>query len=101
VRCFVHSLRFLHSSLLSVPNRKALPDMLRAFQFVDHRNGVILNRNIAMAGGVYQKLVASEAEFPRALSSASSLLKGRDRTIQVLVRSGRRAEKPDDTAPKS
>jgi hypothetical protein len=42
--------------------------MLRAFQFVDHRNGVILNRNIAMAGGVYQKLVASEAEFPRALS---------------------------------
>jgi hypothetical protein len=52
VGCFVHSLRFLHSSLLSVPNRKAPPDMLRAFQFVGHRNGVILNRNIAMAGGV-------------------------------------------------
>jgi len=68
VSCFVRSLRFLHSSLLSVPNCKALPDMLWAFQFVDHRNGVILNRNIAMAGGVYQKLVASEVEFPCALS---------------------------------
>jgi hypothetical protein len=68
VRCFVHSLRFRHSSLLSVPNRKALPDMFRAFQLVDHRNGVILNRNIAMAGGVYHQLVASEAEVPRALS---------------------------------
>ena len=61
--------------------------MFRAFQFVDHRSGVILHRNIAMAGRVYQKLVASEAEFPCGLSNPSSLLKGRDRTIQVLVRS--------------
>ena len=29
--------------LLSVPYRKALPKMGRAFQFVDHRDGVILN----------------------------------------------------------
>jgi hypothetical protein len=41
--CFLRSLRFLHSSLLSVPNCKALPDMFRAFQFVDRRDGVILN----------------------------------------------------------
>jgi hypothetical protein len=44
VRRFVRSQRFLHSSLLSVPNRKALLDMLRVFQFINHRNGVILNR---------------------------------------------------------
>jgi hypothetical protein len=71
VSCFVRSLRFLHSSLLSVPYCKALPDMLRAFQFVDHRNGVILNRNIAMAGGVYQNLVASQAKLPPTLIIAS------------------------------
>ena len=29
--------------LLSVPYGKALPNMGRAFQFVDHRDGVILN----------------------------------------------------------
>ena len=29
--------------LLSVPYRKALPNTGRAFQFVDHRDGVILN----------------------------------------------------------
>src|SRR5690349_11686529 len=42
--------------------------MGRAFQFVDHRDGVILNRNPALAGSVYQELVVSEAELSRALS---------------------------------
>jgi hypothetical protein len=37
--------------------------MSRAFQFVDHRDGVILNRNLALAGSVYQKLVVSQAEL--------------------------------------
>jgi hypothetical protein len=32
-----------YSRLLSVPYRKALPNTGRAFQFVDHRDGVILN----------------------------------------------------------
>jgi len=67
VSYFVRSLRFLHSALLSVPNCKALPDMRRTFQFVDHCNGVILNRNLALAGGVYQKLVASQAKLSRTL----------------------------------
>jgi hypothetical protein len=31
------------SCLLSVPYRKALPNTRRAFQFVDHRDGVVLN----------------------------------------------------------
>ena len=43
MRCFVRSLRILHSSLPSVPYCKALPDMFRAFQFVDRRDGVVLN----------------------------------------------------------
>src|SRR5690242_18857893 len=47
--------------------RKALPNMGRVFQFVDHRDGVILNRNPALAGSVYQELVVSEAELSRAL----------------------------------
>src|ERR1700757_31421 len=42
--------------------------MGRAFQFVGHRDGVILNRNLALAGCVYQELVVSEAELSRALS---------------------------------
>ncbi len=46
------------------PTVKALPDMFGAFQFVDHRNGIILNRNITVAGRVYQKLVASRRNFP-------------------------------------
>ncbi len=33
----------IRGCLLSVPCRKALPNMGRAFQFVDHRDGVILN----------------------------------------------------------
>jgi len=33
----------IRGCLLSVPYRKALPKMGRAFQFVDHRDGVILN----------------------------------------------------------
>jgi len=33
----------IRSCLLSVPYRQALPNMGRAFQFVDHRDGVILN----------------------------------------------------------
>jgi hypothetical protein len=33
----------IRGCLLSVPCRKALPRMGRAFQFVDHRDGVILN----------------------------------------------------------
>jgi hypothetical protein len=52
VRCFVRSLRFLHSSFLLVAYCKALPEMHRAFQFVDHRKGAILNRNIATADAV-------------------------------------------------
>jgi len=71
--------------MLSVPYCKALPHMLRAFQFADHRNGIILNRNIATAGGVYQLLVASEAEFFSYAVQPSTLLKARDKTIQVLV----------------
>src|SRR4029077_19428236 len=55
------------AALLSVPYRKALPNMGRAFQFVDHRDGVILNRNLALTGGVYQELVASKAELSRTL----------------------------------
>jgi hypothetical protein len=39
-----------------------------AFQFVDHRDGVILNRNLALAGSVYQELAVSEAELSRTLS---------------------------------
>jgi hypothetical protein len=41
--------------------------MGRAFQFVDHRDGVILNRNLALALSVYQELVVSEAELSRTL----------------------------------
>ena len=33
----------IRGCLLSVPYRKALPKMGRAFQFVEHRDGVILN----------------------------------------------------------
>jgi hypothetical protein len=33
----------IRGCLLSVPYRKALPNMGWAFQFVDHRDGVILN----------------------------------------------------------
>ena len=41
---FLNDSQLRHSSwLLSVPYRKALPNMGRAFQFVDHREGVILN----------------------------------------------------------
>ena len=43
MRCFARSLSILHSSLPSVPNCKALPDMRGTFQFVDHCNGVIVN----------------------------------------------------------
>jgi hypothetical protein len=53
---------------LSVPDREPLPNMGRVFQFVDHRDGEILNRDRALAGGVYQELVGSEAERSRALS---------------------------------
>jgi len=28
--------------------------MSRTFQFIDHRDGVILNRNLALAGRIYQ-----------------------------------------------
>jgi hypothetical protein len=58
--------------LLSVPYRKALPDMSRAFQFADHRDGVILNRNLALAGGVYQKQVVCQAELSSTLSGLPS-----------------------------
>jgi hypothetical protein len=51
--------------LLSVPYRKALPNISRTFQSVDHRDGIILNRNLALADGVYQKLIVSRAEFSR------------------------------------
>jgi hypothetical protein len=33
----------IRGCLLSVPYRKALPNMGRAFQFIDHRDGIILN----------------------------------------------------------
>ena len=52
---------------LSVPRRKAPPNMSRTFQFIDHRDGVILNRNLALAGRIYQELVVSEAELSRAV----------------------------------
>jgi hypothetical protein len=53
--------------LLSVPYCEALPDVRWAFQFVDHCDGVILNRNLALTGGVYQKLIASQAKLSRTL----------------------------------
>jgi len=40
---------------------------MRGFQFVDHCNGVILNRDLALACGVYQKLIASQAQRSRTL----------------------------------
>ena len=53
--------------LASVPRRKALPDMAREFQFIDHRDGEILNRDPALADSVYQQLIGSEAELSRTL----------------------------------
>ena len=53
--------------LLSIPYRKALPNMRGTFQFVDHRDGIILNRNLALPGGVYQKLIVSQAKPSRSL----------------------------------
>jgi hypothetical protein len=42
--CATTSIMVRHYSWrLSVPYRKALPNTGRAFQFVDHRDGVILN----------------------------------------------------------
>jgi hypothetical protein len=53
--------------LPSVTYRKAPPEMRGTFQFVDHCNGVILNRNLALTGGVYQKLIVSQAKLSRTL----------------------------------
>ena len=50
-----------------VPNCKAALDMRGTFQFVDHSNGVILNRNLALTVGVYQKLIVSQAKLSRSL----------------------------------
>jgi hypothetical protein len=47
--------------------RKAPPNMSRTFQFIDHRDGVILNRNLALAGRIYEEVVVSEAELSRAV----------------------------------
>jgi hypothetical protein len=41
--------------------------MRGTFQFVDHSNGVVLNRNFALTGDVYQNLIVSQAKLPRLL----------------------------------
>jgi hypothetical protein len=41
--------------------------MRGTFQFVDHCDGVILNRNLALTGDVYQNLIVSQAKLSRPL----------------------------------
>jgi hypothetical protein len=75
----------LHGRIWVTPEayRKALPDMRRMFQFVDHSVGVILNRNLA-------NLIKNAAEsrgVPRSNSSfwiASKVLGAT--AVAVLIR---------------
>jgi hypothetical protein len=53
---------------LSVPDSEALPNVRGLFQFVDHRDRIILNRDAALAAGIEQELIASQAEFAGALA---------------------------------
>jgi hypothetical protein len=71
--------------LPSVTYRKAPPDMRGTFQFVDHCDGVILNRNLALTGDVYQNLIVSQAKLSRPLHWLQFPLWGSDRTIQFPV----------------
>jgi hypothetical protein len=69
--------------LLSVPYRKALADMRRMFQFVDHSVGVILNGNLANL----IKNAAESSGVPRRNSSfwiASKVVGGM--AVAVLIR---------------
>jgi hypothetical protein len=59
--------------------------MSRAFQFVDHRDGIILNRNLALAAGVYQKLIASQAKLSRTLPWLRSAEGTAQRMQQVIA----------------